>query len=112
MKEFICKYRSCLISLFSFESICVEKVASMLFKSIFIIMSILLIMNLYITTTACVTNTITFSLCLYNMIFDILLFVIELGLLRLLLEIPVVLNKILKALNSHEVSYSDEKELK
>lgn len=112
MKESMCKYRSCLISLFCFDSTCVEKVASMLFKTIFIIMSILLIMSLYITTSACVANIITFSVYLYSTIFDILLFVSGLGLFRLLLEIPVVLHKILHAITSKEVSCSDEKELK
>ena len=112
MKESMCKYRSCLMSLFCFESICVEKVASMLFKVIFIIMSILLIMNLYVTTSACVDNIISFSVYLYNAIFDILLFVIGLGLFRLLLEIPVVLHKILNAITHKEVSCPNEQEMK
>jgi hypothetical protein len=52
------------MSLFCFESICVEKVASMLFKTMFIIMSIILITNLYATTSACVDNTISFGVFL------------------------------------------------
>ncbi len=112
MKKSICKYRACLISLFCFKSICVEKVASMLFKTIFIIMSIILIMNLYVTTSECVENIISFGVYIYNAIFDILLFVIGLGLFRLLLEIPVVLHNILNAITQKEVSCPNEQEIK
>ncbi|MGQ4004851.1 hypothetical protein QIW57_08890 [Francisellaceae bacterium CB52] len=112
MKESMCKYRSCLMSLFCFESICVEKVASMLFKTMFIIMSIILIMNLYTTTSACVDNTISFGVSLYDAFFGIMWFVIGLGLFRLLLEIPVVLHKILNAITHKEVSCPNEQEMK
>ena len=84
----------------------------MLFKTIFIIMSIILIMNLYVTTSACVDNIIPFSVYLYNAIFDILLFIIGLGLFRLLLEIPVVLHKILNTIAHKEVSCPNEQEIK
>ena len=112
MKESMCKYRSCLMSLFCFKSICVEKVASMLFKTIFIIMSMILIMNLYTTTSACVDNTISFGVCLYDAIFAIMWFVVVVSLFRLLLEIPVVLHKILNAITHKEVSCPNEQEIK
>ena len=112
MKESMCKYKSCFMSLFCFENICVEKIASIIFKTIFIIMSILLVMNLYVTTSACIDNIIPFSVYLYNAIFDILVFVIGLGLFRLLLEIPVVLHKILNAITHKEVSCPNEQEMK
>ena len=108
MKESMCKYKGCFINLFCFKSTCIEKLASRLFKTIFIIMIILLVMNLYVVTSACVNNTIPFWVYIYNVIFDILLFIIGLGLFRLLLEIPVVLHRILDAITSKEISCSDD----
>ena len=67
--------------------------------------------QLYVLTEAYIGNLIPFVVYIYNATFDIILCIIELGLFRLVLEIPVVLHKILNAITSKEFSSINEKDI-
>ena len=66
--------------------------------------------QLYILTEACISNLIPFVVYIYNVTFNIVLCIIELGLFRLVLEIPVVLHKILNTITGKEFSSINEKD--
>lgn len=98
MEESKCKYKACVKNMFCFKNICIEKLASRLFKTIFIVMIVFLIWDITILTNDFSTHTISTSMYAYSVIADLISFAIGLGLFRVFLEIPVVLHKILNVL--------------
>lgn len=98
MEESKCKYKTCFINMFCFKSMCIEKLAGRLFKSIFVVMLVFLVWNIVVLTNGLNIHSISVSVYTYNIVFNLISFAIGLGLFRVFLEVPVVLHKILNAL--------------
>ncbi|MED7819856.1 MULTISPECIES: hypothetical protein [unclassified Francisella] len=92
------KLRSCIVDLFNFSDINIEKYLSHIFKIIFLLMTIFLVLHLYVLSSMYKLDVVSTDTFVITAIVYLLKFSIGLGLIRAFLEIPVALNKIYKAI--------------
>ncbi|WP_150466486.1 hypothetical protein [Francisella sp. SYW-9] len=95
------KMRSCTVNLFNFSNIDIEKYISSLFKIIFILITLFLVLHLYVLSSMFKLGVISTDTFVITGIVYLLKYSISLGLVRAFLEIPVVLNKIYKSIQNN-----------
>ncbi|MED7788990.1 hypothetical protein [Francisella sp. 19X1-34] len=95
------KLKLCTINLFNFSNVNLEKYICDLFKIIFVLITIFLVLHLFVLSSMFKLGVISTDTFVITGIVYLLKYSISLGLVRAFLEIPVVLNKIYKSLQNN-----------
>ncbi|QIW10425.1 hypothetical protein FIP56_06810 [Francisella sp. LA112445] len=95
------KFKLCTVNLFNFSNVDLEKYICDLFKIIFVLITLFLVLHLYVLSSMFKLGVISTDTFVITGIVYLLKYSISLGLVRAFLEIPVVLNKIYKSLQNN-----------